>query len=126
MASIARPWRARSPVAKRRAFSGLRLHTRTRRSGRTALIAARWVIASTPEPRMARSPASSRASARVATPLTAAVRMAVMLLASINAIRLPLRVSNSITAPWCESSSVPWLPGKTLTTLSPRLAGVPR
>jgi len=70
-------------AANRWALAAVRLHTRTRRSGRTARIAARWVRAWTPAPRMARSPALSRASARVATPLHAAVRIAVMLLASM-------------------------------------------
>ena len=48
---------------------------------------------------MARSPAPSRASARVATPLTAAVRMAVMLLASMTASRQPCSTSKMRTAP---------------------------
>jgi hypothetical protein len=52
---------------------------------------------------MARSPASGRASVRVATPLTAAVRIAVMALASITATGLPTCGSNMSTAPWCES-----------------------
>ena len=96
-------WRFRAASTKRATWAGSRLHTRTRRSGRTSATASRCVAAWTPLPSRARVLASARASARVATPDTAAVRMAVIELASITARRRPRSVSNRSTAPWCES-----------------------
>ena len=52
-------------------------------------------------------------------PLTAAVRIAVIDVASMIASSRPRSASKSRTAPWCESSSVPWFPGKNVMTLSP-------
>ena len=92
--------RADSRRAKRAARPGFWLATRTLRMGRTASMASRCVRAWTPEPMIARSPASSRARSRVATPLTAAVRIAVIEVASMMARRLPVSASKSRTAPW--------------------------
>ena len=125
-ASTFRPSDRSARCAKARTCSGRRLHARTRRSGRACDIASRWVSACTPVPSSARSPASARASNRVATPETAAVRTAVIELASITASRLPRFVSKSSTAPWCESSSVPWFPGKTVMDFTPMAGGEPR
>ena len=79
------------------------LQARTRPIDRTARMASRWDRACVPEPMMARSVASARASRRVASPLTAAVRMAVMAMASISATGLPCSGSNRSTKPWCDS-----------------------
>src|SRR5262245_23334092 len=87
--------------------------------GRTTHIARRCACACTPEPMMATVEASSRASARVATPDTAAVRVLVMAVPSSMAATPPCSLSKISTAPWCESNSVPWLPGKTVTSLAP-------
>ena len=81
------------------AFLNFRLQTRTPVRLRAIPMASRWVRACTPDPNIASSAASFRASNRVATPLTAAVRMAVILPASITASRRPFWVSNSITVP---------------------------
>ncbi len=70
-------------------------------------------------PMMARSPTSGRASSRVATPLTAAVRIAVMAVQSIIARSRPCSSSKSSTTPWCESYSVPKFPGKAAMILTP-------
>ena len=82
------------------ACSSGRLHTRTRRMGRTASMASRWPRACVPAPRIARSLASGRASSLVATPETAGVRMAVTEVASAMARRQPCSVSKSNTTPW--------------------------
>jgi len=79
-------------------------------------MASRCVRAWVPEPMMATSPASSRASIRVASPLTAAVRMAVTSVASRMASRRPFVVSNRSTTPWCESKGVCEFPANTLIT----------
>ena len=84
-----RAWRARAASASRAACAGSRLHTRTRRSGRTSAMASRCVAAWTPLPSRASVLASGRASRRVATPDTAAVRIAVMELASMIARSRP-------------------------------------
>jgi hypothetical protein len=97
------PWRSDSRAAKASRFARLGLKTRTRRKRRATAIASRCVRAWTPEPRSARSPASSRASRRVATPLAAAVRIAVISLASRIVRGTPFRGSNSTTTPWCAS-----------------------
>ncbi len=78
---------ASATKASRRSRCGLQ--ARTRPMDRTARMASRWDRAWVPEPMMARSVASGRASRRVASPLTAAVRMAVMAMASISATGLP-------------------------------------
>jgi hypothetical protein len=52
--------------------------------------------------------------------------MAVIDDASITATRLPCSASNSSTAPWCESSPVPWLSGKTVITFAPTAFGAPK
>ena len=109
---IAIAWRLPSRSAKLFARARVLLATRTRRIVRTARIASRWVRACTPDPTIARSPASSFASRRVASPLTAAVRTAVIDVASIIARRRPRPASKSSTAPWWESMSVPSLRGK--------------
>ena len=99
--------RSDSRSAKRRALDSVRLHTWTSLISRARRMASRWVLACTPEPRMARLEASLRASSRVATPLAAAVRMAVIELASMAANRQPCSVSKRSTAPWWASNSVP-------------------
>ena len=58
-------------------FPGVRLKTTTRSKSRTARIASRCERAWIPAPRIASVRASARASRRVATPETAAVRTAV-------------------------------------------------
>lgn len=118
--------RIRARSAKARARSGLRPKTRARRMGRATRIASKCVRAWTPVPMTARSAASSRASRRVATPETAAVRIAVMELASMTASSRPRSHSKSSTAPWWESSSVPWLPGKAVMALTPTAWGEAR
>ena len=123
--STVSPRRSRAIRAKARARSALRLHTRMRASGRATRIASRCVSACTPAPTSARSAGPSRASARVATPDVAAVRMAVTELASSTASSRPSSGSKSSTAPWCKSSRVPSLPGKTVITLIPSVAGSP-
>ena len=95
------------------------LHARTRVRLRTARIASRWVRAWVPEPMMARSPASEGASVRVATPLTAAVRMAVISEASRMAVGRPCSDSKRTTRPWWDSRPAARLPGKTEITLAP-------
>src|SRR5688572_14332997 len=79
-----------------------------------------------PLPMIARSEASGRDSARVATPRTAAVRMAVMLLASMTAIGAPVSGENRRTRPWWESSRVPSFSGNTPMALRPRAGGFDR
>ena len=69
-------------------LSVLRLHMRTLAIALASIIAARCVFACTPLPSMANDFASERASNRVATPLTAAVRIAVIALASMIAREL--------------------------------------
>ena len=71
-----------------------------------------------PAPRIASLRASSRASARVATPETAAVRTAVIAPAFMIARVSPVTPSNSATKPWCESSPRAELPGKIATVFS--------
>ena len=55
--------------------------------------------------------ASSRASSRVATAVTAAVRISVTAEASRIAVGTPVSPSNSVTIPWCASSPRAGLPG---------------
>ena len=62
--------------------------------------------------------ASSRASTRVATPETAAVRIAVIGLAFITASTSPVSPSYSVTVPWCGSSPRAGLSGKIATVFS--------
>ena len=86
-------------AAKARACSGVRLQTRARANGLTFAIACRCDRAWTPEPRIASSCASSRASIRVATAETAAVRISVTADASSSARGAPVSPSNSSTPP---------------------------
>jgi len=85
--------RASSAVNARR-FSGVGLHTRTRRSGRTAFTAATCVIACMPVPISAMSSASGRASQRVPTPVIADVRSCPSAAASMIAATLPSAALN--------------------------------
>jgi len=105
--------------ARVRARSMFRLATRTRRRVRTAAMARRCVRACTPAPMMAKSPASPRASKRVARPETAAVRMAVMAEAFISASSSPVVPSNNSTLPWCMSLPRAELSANKHTTFSP-------
>ena len=75
---------------------------------------------------IARSPASGRASKSVTSPLTAAVRMAVMEVASTMARSSPRSLSKNRTTPWCVSYSVPKLAGNAATTLTPTASRPPR
>ena len=68
---------------------------------------------------MANDFASERASNRVATPLTAAVRIAVIALASMIDRSWPCDASKSRTAPWCEPYRVPWVTGEDGKTFNP-------
>ena len=88
---------AHSPYAW--ACAGVRLQTRMRPRRRTASIASRWDRAWTPDPRIARSLASSRAKRRVATADVAAVRIAVIARASTMASGRPSSLSNRVTVP---------------------------
>ncbi len=124
-ASIGTWKRGRSSEDRAAACSALRLQIRTLRSGRTAAIASRWVRACTPAPRMASSPASGRASRSVATPDTAAVRIAVMAAPSMRALRRPVSASKSSTAPWWVSMPRLALPGKTDTAFMPSAPSCP-
>src|SRR5581483_1453217 len=81
----------------------LALHTSTRSKPRTACIASRCERACVPVPRIASVPTSARASRRVATADTAAVRTAVIPPAFTIARGSPVSPSNSATNPWCES-----------------------
>ncbi len=67
---------------------------------------------------MPSSRASSRASNRVATAETAAVRIAVIAEAFISARTSPVSPSKSVTVPWCASSPRFGLSGKTQTVFS--------
>ena len=84
------PTRAPSPSAAARATSASaraapRETTTTSSMGRTTHIASRWAVAWTPAPNSTNRDASGRARRLVATPLTAAVRIAVSSVPSITA-----------------------------------------
>ena len=81
-----------------------RLHCRISASPRTARIASVWERACTPAPRIATVRAPGRASARVATAETAAVRISVIGEAFRIACNSPVSPSWRSTAPWCASS----------------------
>ena len=85
---------------------------RIRSNGRASSIAAMCGCAWWPEPTIASSVASSRASSLVATPETAAVRIAVIADAFISARTSPVSPENSVTVPWCGSSPRAALSGK--------------
>ncbi len=106
-------------LAKFFAFSKLRAAMRTRLSGRAQIIADRCERACTPAPIMARSHASSRDKRRVASPLTAAVRIAVIAEALTTASNSPVSPSKSITPPWWASFPIAALPGKTQIAFKP-------
>ena len=125
-ACTGRPVSLDSRSAKASALPAGRLKTRTRRTGRTASMACRWVWACVPAPMMARSEALGRASRSVATPLTAAVRMAVIEVASTMARSRPRSVSKTSTTPWWVSYSLPKLAGKAAITLTPTDSRPPR
>ena len=108
------------------ALSAGTLYTRTRRTGRTARIACRCVCACVPAPMIARSPASGLASRSVTSPLTAAVRMAVIDVASTMARSRPRSVSKNRTTPWWVSYSLPKLAGNAAITLTPTASRPPR
>ena len=74
---------------------------------------------------MARSPASSRASTRVATAETAAVRIAVTSEAFRSARSSPVSPSNSIRAPWWLSRPRSTLPGNTPIDFKPKAGASP-
>src|SRR5439155_2158839 len=105
------PHRPDSRSAKRRACARFRLQTRTRLRVRVALMDSRWVVACTPDPRVARSQAAAFARTEVAAALTAAVRMAVTEEPSMTASSEPWAASKRSTAPWWESYGGPWFPG---------------
>ena len=65
-------------TAEQNSFEFRGLQTRTSRNFRTSRSASRWLRACTPEPRMASTEASARASASVATAEAAAVRISVI------------------------------------------------
>ena len=93
--------------AKDAAFRGL--HTRTSRNVRTRRSASRWLRAWTPEPRMPSTAASGRASSRVATADTAAVRISVMSRPSIVTSGSPVSGRKSRIIAWWLG--MPWLLG---------------
>src|SRR6266498_5713408 len=74
---------------------------RQRLMRRTSDIATKCEWAWTPEPSIARLQASTRARKSVATPETAAVRMAVIAEALIMASSSPVSALKSSTPPWC-------------------------
>ena len=69
------------------------------------------------------SKASQTSEQATATPDTAAVRICVIDDASITARRLPVSVSKSSTAPWCESYLVLLFFGSTVMSLAPTVDG---
>ena len=77
-------------------FSAVGLKTRSRLSGRTALITAIWVIDCAPVPISAISEASFGASHLVPTPVMAEVRSWPSAAASITATSAPLLESNMV------------------------------
>ena len=100
------PWSTASAVPPSR-----RLHDRISTSPSTARIASAWERACTPAPRIATVRAPGRASARVATAETAAVRISVIGEAFRIACNSPVSPSWRRTAPWCASSPRAELPG---------------
>jgi len=62
--------------------------------------------------------ASGRASRSAATAADAAVRMAVIDVPSMIATGVPLCSSHTTMSPWCDGTSVPWLPAKTVTAFT--------
>ena len=79
-----------------------------------------------PHPRMASSAAFGDAPiVSVATPETAAVRIAVIVAPSIRAASRPVSGSNRSTAPWCVSMPRAEFPGKTETAFIPSAAAWP-
>ena len=104
----------------------LALQASTRSKVRTACIASRCERACVPVPRIVSVLASSRASNRVATPETAAVRTAVIAPAFMRPRGAPVAPSKSATNPWCESRPRALLPGKIVSALSDQSAESPR
>ena len=98
-ASTGRPVSRASRSANSEALAAGTEYTRTLRTNRTARIACRCVCACVPAPMIARSPASGLASRSVASPLTAAVRIAVIEVASTIARSSPRSVSKNSTTP---------------------------
>ena len=72
-------------------------------NSRTGISASRCDRAWTPAPRIASDVESSRASARVAEAVTAAVRISVIADASRIAVGTPVSPSNRVTIPWWAS-----------------------
>ena len=89
-------------------------------------MACRCVCACVPAPMIARSPAPGFASRSVTSPLTAAVRIAVIEVASTMARSRPRSLSKKRTTPWCVSYSLPKLAGNAATTLTPTASRPPR
>ena len=100
------------------ALPGVRLQARTSSNGSTARIASRCERPWVPEPRIASVRLSGRASSRVATAVTAAVRMAVIAPALTSARVSPVSPSKSATNPWWLSSPRAAFPGAMQTVLS--------
>ncbi len=100
-------------------------YTRTCSQSRTPASDRRWALPWTPAPRIASTRASGLASARVATAVTAAVRISVTAEALRIAVGMPVSPSNSVTVPWWVSSPRDGLLGIRHSALSPNVAPSP-